>query len=289
MKLFTFEEVKDIQETWKKSHDRARAICSLADKYLCSEEEIDRVLRGDKNVTSYAQIKAVKVSETKKATIKPEKTSAFKSVIENAVKEFNAENTENIEKPRKKGGWPKGKPRKKVEVKGEVSQETFDALVKHGMCTRTHHPTTESIKKLIDQEPASETKVIEEPVELNVPKVYEHTPVTEHTEESVEPPQEAVDTSKRFDNWTPTVHATTESVKRVVDSLYDTFQKDVTIRITNRDTDVIIDSLKSRKRYLDSQVLELTKELIKLNESITSIDLIIEKLEKAEENTFKQE
>lgn len=270
MKLFTFEEVKDIQETWKKSHDRARTICSLADKYLCSEEEIDRVLRGDKNITSYAQIKAVKVSGTKQAAIKSKETSTFKSVIENAVKEFNEENTE---KPKKKGGWPKGKPRKKAEIKGEVSQETFDALKKLSMCEPT----------------ASKTKVIEEPVELNVPKVYEHTPVTEHAEEQVEPSQEAVDISKRFDNWTPTVHATTESVKRVVDSLYDTFQKDITIRVSNRDTDVIIDSLKSRKRYLDSQVLELTKELIKLNESITSIDIIIEKLEKAEEDTFQQE
>ena len=144
MKLFTFEEVKDIQETWKKSHDRARTICSLADKYLCSEEEIDRVLRGDKNITSYAQIKAVKVSGVKQATIKPKKSDTFKSIVEDAVKEFNAESTEQ---PKKKGGWPKGKPRKKVEIKGEVSQETFDALKKLGMCTRTHHPTTESVKK----------------------------------------------------------------------------------------------------------------------------------------------
>ena len=219
MKLFTFEEVKDIQETWKKSHDRARTICSLADRYLCSEEEIDRVLRGDKNITSYAQIKAVKVSGAKQVTIKSKKSDTFKSIVEDAVKEFNAESTEQ---PKKKGGWPKGKPRKKVEIKGEVSQETFDALKKLDMCTSTHHPTTESAKKLVD-------------------------------------------------------------------SLYDTFQKDVTIRVTNRDTDVILDSLKSRKRYLDSQVIELTKELIKINESITGIDLIIDKLEKAAEDTFQSE
>ena len=221
MKLFTFEEVKDIQETWKKSHDRARTICSLADKYLCSEEEIDRVLRGDKNITSYAQIKAVKVSGTKQVAIKTKEAGTFKSIVEDAVKEFNAENTDQ---PKKKGGWPKGKPRKKVEIKGEISQETFDTLKNLDMCTPTIHPAVAS-----------------------------------------------------------------ESMENLINSLYDTFQKDVTIRVTNKDTDVIIDSLKSRRRYLDSQVLELTKEIVKINDSIAGIDYIIDKLEKAAEDAFKEE
>ena len=268
MRQFNYNEVKDIQETWKRSHNRENSIETLMDKYLCQREDIERVLDGDKNISTYAGIKSVR---GKAITIKKISTKELKKITEDVVKEETSKKETVEEKPKKKGGWPKGKPRKKVEIKGEVSQETFDALMKPDMCTLTRHPITESYKKLVDKvATVSKTTVIEEPVELDVPKIYKNVHVTvPNNEEFIEKyKDELVDGTE-----------TTPTMLEFIS--YNSDKKDVTLNITMREVDITIDALAERKRYLLKEVDKYNKLIDGLQSSIENIEGIITELSKA--------
>lgn len=154
MKLFTYTEVKDIQTAWLNSHDRKRCIKQLTKKYECSEEEIQKVIDGDKNITTYSYIKPAK---THPFTTKLS-TQDIRDITSQAVAEFEAESTDKpvaaistatVDTLKKKGGWPKGKPRKKVAT------------------------------------------VIEEPYDLNVPVIYPHNTVLDNADALISQSQDA--------------------------------------------------------------------------------------------------
>jgi len=128
LKLFNYEEVKDIQETYiKTTENKDDIIKILANRYSVDESMINRVLEGDKNITSYAQIKSVK---SKGVSIK---NKSITDITKEAIEDFNKSDvsTEEIdedkkedneipleeEKPKRKCGWQKGRPRGKKSNK----------------------------------------------------------------------------------------------------------------------------------------------------------------------------
>ena len=104
----------------------------LANRYSVDESMIVRVLEGDKNITSYAQIKSVK---SKGVSIK---NKSITDITKEAIEDFNKseENKENIEvplvegeKPKRKGGWQKGRPRgKKADKEKKEENNTLTNL-----------------------------------------------------------------------------------------------------------------------------------------------------------------
>ena len=141
IRLFNYEEVKDIQETYMKTTENKDDIIKiLANRYSVDESMINKVLEGDKNITSYAQIKSVK---SKGVSIK---NKSITDITKKAIEDFNKseENTEEInedkkednevplvegEKPKRKCGWQKGRPRgKKTDKEKKEENNTLTNL-----------------------------------------------------------------------------------------------------------------------------------------------------------------
>lgn len=130
MILLNHDQIKDIQSTWKEADDKDAAILELAKKYNCNEAVIERVLEGDKNITSDSYIKRVEPDNN-------DISSLSKQAIEEFKKEESIDEPKE-EQPKKKGGWPKGKPRGKKVVaenppkvsSSELTEEDTDIILR---------------------------------------------------------------------------------------------------------------------------------------------------------------
>ena len=156
VKLFNYDEVKDIQESYiKATENKDDMIKILANRYSVDESMIIKVLEGDKNVTSYAQIKSVKskgvtiknkeilniaqkaIDEFKQEENKEEQieidnnnNEELKELVDKVFPPKTTEENNEEEKPKKKGGWQKGRPRgKKVDKEKKEEDNSVSILV----------------------------------------------------------------------------------------------------------------------------------------------------------------